>query len=396
MTEGDGAMVKPVPADRRGLRRPPGPAPATLWLIGRDPADGGAGAGRRTRASNLILAGAVALAALIFVLDLETVRGVAVPVLYSAVLAACLWLPWSRAVLVAAAVASGLTVGAYLVTPGLEMVWPALLNRLLALVAIWAAALLLFRFREMHQELVRVKAAAERSQRSKTRFLSAAGHDLRHPIQAGVLFQELLARRLKDSPHIELVEHLGQSFVMMQRMLEGLLEVSRFDLGTVQPSPAPLAVNALFSRLTPPFAAKASAAGLTLTVVRSRAVIKSDPDLLLRIVQNLLDNAIKYTEHGRVVVGCRRSGANLLIQVWDTGIGIPEERMHDIFEEFHQLRRGGRDGAKGLGMGLAVVERLARLLGHAIGIRSTLGRGSMFEVVVPLWTGARVGAGTVA
>jgi signal transduction histidine kinase len=308
--------------------------------------------------------------------DLTAGPTLAVPVLYALVLAAGLRLPDARLILAAAAVVSVLTVAA-----GALAAEPDYGNRLIALTVIWGAALLLQRHHRQTEELAVAQVERERVQRSKARFLSSAGHDLRHPIQAGFLFHDLLQRRLRNTPHLELVEQVGQSFTAMQKMLDGLLELARLDFGEIEARPGQVAVSSLFQRLSHHCAPMASG---RLTVVDSGAMVLSDSEMLLRIVTNLVENALKHSKSSRVLVGCRRTGRSLRLQVWDSGPGIAEERLRDLLHEFKQIRAGTRETMGGLGLGLAVVERLARRLGHSVAVRSAVGRGSMFEVVVPL------------
>jgi CheY-like chemotaxis protein len=167
-------------------------------------------------------------------------------------------------------------------------------------------------------------------------------------------------------------------------LLDSLLDVSRLDAGLIVPTPVDMPVGLLLERLGAEYQPQAAAKGLRLRVVPSGATIRSDPALLERILRNLIENALRYTERGGVLIGCRRQGGNLHIDVIDTGIGIQPDKHEEIFEEFFQVGNPERDRNKGLGLGLAVVRRLARLLGHRIELRSLPGGGSMFRVEVPV------------
>ncbi len=356
---------------------------APVWLgIGQDEETGAA---RSVATVAAALAACVVLGALVFAGDLM-VRlgesgppGMAIPILYLAVLVPCRWLPWRHAlpaVAVVAAVLTGLAGLAGSVTAA------EIVNRFLFVAAIGAGAFMMHRCQALETASVRAQAEAERASRSTSRFLASAGHDLRHPIQAGLLFHDLLGRRLRGTPHAELAANLGLSFKAMQELVDGLLEMSRLDSGRIVPRRVDLPVSTVLESLADRFTPAAKTSGVVLRVVGCGAVIRTDPELIMRLLEGLLANAVKYTNNGRVLLGCRRRGRLLGIQIWDTGIGIPSEHLRDIFEEFQQLRTAG--GEAGQGLGLSRVKRLGRLLHHPIGVRSAVGCGSMFEVVVPL------------
>ena len=353
----------------------PGPV---VWLVGGEP--GGRPAGVPwTRRDRLAATAGLGLAGLVFAADLLSGFATALPVLYLGTLAAIRELSWRPGPAVAALAVAALTAAGMLAAPG-----AAPLDRLLSLLVIAAAAVFFARWRADREVLAAALAESGSLVRAKARFFSAAGHDLRHPLQAGVLFCDLLARRLRGSPHEELVTGVGRALEMQRLLLDGLLEVSRLDAGQIEVCPVRFSLGELLKRLGAEFGPGAAQAGLTLAVVPTSAVVVTDPALLERILRNLLDNALKYTRSGGVLLGCRHRGRMLSIQVWDTGIGIPAGRIREVFEEFQQLRALAQDGGKGLGLGLSVAERLARAIGHPLGVRSEVGRGSVFEVVVPL------------
>ncbi|MBB3268371.1 two-component system CheB/CheR fusion protein [Azospirillum sp. OGB3] len=234
------------------------------------------------------------------------------------------------------------------------------------------------------QALDAAKAVAEQASAGKTRFLAAASHDLRQPVQAAVLFHHLLSGQDLPPASARLLTSLGNTLTALHLMLEEILHVSRLDAGVVDVQAKPFRLRTLIGRLVEEFGPLADAAGLTLRSVDTGVTVRSDPKLLGRILQNLLANAVKYTDRGRILIGCRRAGGAVRVQVWDTGRGIPEGQLKAIFEEFHQVGNLGRDRRQGLGLGLSIVDRLALLLHHPIGVRSDPGRGSVFEIVVPL------------
>jgi two-component system CheB/CheR fusion protein len=240
------------------------------------------------------------------------------------------------------------------------------------------------RLDEAAQRLNAEKEAAERALAAKTRFLAAASHDLRQPLQGAVLFQEIAERRNRDPAVARALGDLGHTLDAMRDMLDMLLDISRLDAGIVEPRLARVDLGAALGRLAAEFQPQAQAAGLTLRVVQTRATVWTDPRLLDRILRNLIANALRYTPSGRILVGGRRRHGAIAVQVWDTGRGVPAEQLAAIFEEFHQLDNPARERSKGLGLGLAVVRRLASLLGHPIDVRSRPDRGSVFEIHLAL------------
>jgi chemotaxis family two-component system sensor kinase Cph1 len=245
------------------------------------------------------------------------------------------------------------------------------------------------RVAERTKELAEARAAAERASNAKTRFLAAASHDLRQPLQAGVIFHSVLSRRNQDPRQAEVIEQLGRSLEVLQGLLEGMLDIARIDAGIVAPERQVFPVQSVLDQLQVEFAPAAARRNLTLRVKPSGMQIHSDRNLLYRILHNLVANAIQFTDRGRIVLGCRLGGRTsgnggaVRILVCDTGRGIPPDMTEAIFEEFMQLSNPARNRHLGLGLGLAVVERLSGLLGHRIAVSSIPDRGSIFEVAVP-------------
>ena len=236
--------------------------------------------------------------------------------------------------------------------------------------------------RRTEQQLGAAKQVAEQANLAKSRFLAAASHDLRQPLQTLTFLHDVLQAEIKDEKAVALLHRAGEMLDNMARMLDALLDINQLESGTIHPEPVNFPVNDLLDRLNSEFAHHASLHGLGWRVVRCGLAVHSDPHLLESMVRNLLSNAIRYTSEGRVLLGCRRFGDKLCIEVWDTGIGIANETIPQIFDEYHQAP--GRTGQRGLGLGLAIVARLGQLLGHAITGRSSLGKGSVFSVEVPL------------
>jgi len=231
-------------------------------------------------------------------------------------------------------------------------------------------------------ELLDAKEAAEEANVAKTRFLAAASHDLRQPMQALAMFVAVLAGKAMDPDQAGLVARIQDSVTALDGLLNGLLDVSKLEAGLIVPHMAEFPVAGMMERLAAEFAPLCEAEGLKLTVVPCRAVVKSDPALLERVLRNLISNAVRYTKAGRILLGCRRRGKALDFQVWDTGIGIPQAELKNIFREFHQVGNPGRDRRQGLGLGLAIVERLVGLMEHSVAVKSREGRGSVFSVTV--------------
>lgn len=237
----------------------------------------------------------------------------------------------------------------------------------------------------MNEELLSAKAAAERANQSKTRFLAAASHDLLQPLNAAGLFAGALTQKVGTEAK-PLVDDLEQCLRSAEGVLTDLLDISKLDAGAVQASPTDVALADLLGTLDAEFRLQAQAKGLDLVVRRTQLAVRTDARLLRRILQNFVANAVRYTERGRIVVGCRRAGERVRVEVWDTGPGIAREQQGRIFEEFYRVRQGSEVAAapgRGFGLGLAIVDRIARVLGATVAVRSEPGRGSVFSVEVP-------------
>lgn len=238
--------------------------------------------------------------------------------------------------------------------------------------------------RRAEQALLAAKAEAERANAFKSRFLAATSHDLRQPLQTLRLLQGVLARTVSEAGSRQVVNDLGTTIAAMAETLDTLLDIDQLESGGIEPQRAAVPVNAILARLDSEFRPVAQAKGLRLGAVPSSAIIRTDPRLLDRLLENLVANAIKYTEDGRVLLGCRRRGSKLAIQVWDTGIGIPKDKLGQIFEDYVQVENPALERRRGLGLGLALAQRIADLLGHRLEVRSLEGQGSMFGVEVPV------------
>ncbi len=236
---------------------------------------------------------------------------------------------------------------------------------------------------QVNEELARAKGEAEHANLSKTRFLAAASHDILQPLNAARLYATSLAERAEATPQAELAQNVGASLDAVEEILTALLEISRLDTGKLKPDWSVIRIDELFAQLRVEFAPVARQKGLELAFVPSHLSIRSDRRLLRRSLQNLISNAIKYTPTGRVLVGCRRRGSQIRIEVRDTGIGVPESKRKMIFREFQRLDEGARE-ARGLGLGLSIVDRIARSLDHRLSVGASGRRGSVFSLDVPV------------
>jgi two-component system, sensor histidine kinase len=239
-------------------------------------------------------------------------------------------------------------------------------------------------------DLLAQKEALAEANRAKTRFFAAASHDLRQPMQAMVLLVESLQERVHEPAARRIVESIDSSVAAMSALMNELLDISRFDAGTVKVNRSAFPVARILERVRSNFAQAAAQKDLTLRVRPCAAVVEADPILLYRVLVNLVNNALRYTRSGGVLVGTRQRADGVVIEVWDTGVGIAKEDLKAIFREFHQLSNPQRDREQGLGLGLAIVERTCRLLELPILVRSRPGRGSVFSVRVPRGDPAKV------
>jgi len=234
--------------------------------------------------------------------------------------------------------------------------------------------------RRMEARLREAKLEAEQANLSKTKFLAAVSHDLLQPLNAARLFTSALLER----PSETLVRNVSNSLEDVENLLGTLVDISKLDAGVIKADIAPFALSELLDNLAVEYTELARSEGLELHFVGCSALVRSDIQLLARILRNLLSNALRYTYKGRVVLGCRRQHQRLSIQVWDSGMGIAEERLEEIFQEFKRGDVQRPDQDRGLGLGLAIVEKIAGILGHRISVKSWPGKGSMFSVEVPL------------
>jgi Na+/proline symporter/signal transduction histidine kinase/CheY-like chemotaxis protein len=234
----------------------------------------------------------------------------------------------------------------------------------------------------LNTELEQAKAEADEANVSKTRFVAAASHDILQPLNAARLYVTSLIERQRTGEDADLVQNIDASLEAVEEIFAALLDISRLDTGAMKPEMTDFRIDELLQRLDVEFVPLAREKGLSLRFMPCSLTVRSDRRLLRRLLQNLVSNAIKYTTSGSVLIGCRRRGNKLRIDVYDTGIGIPHSKRRAVFKEFHRLDQGARV-ARGVGLGLSIVERIARVLDCDVALKSVVGSGSRFSVEVP-------------
>ena len=227
------------------------------------------------------------------------------------------------------------------------------------------------------------KQQAEEANTSKTRFLAAASHDLLQPLNAARLFTSALANQVKEPELQKTTSHIDNSLKAAEELLSTLLDISKLDAGAILPKISDFPISEILDPLKAEFSVMASNRELDLHRIKTKAWVKSDPQMLRRILQNFLSNALRYTGEGLVLIGCRHLKDQLRIEVWDTGPGIPESRIGEIFQEFRRLDTPDKHNEKGLGLGLSIADRMSKVLNHSIKVRSVYGKGTVFSVTVP-------------
>jgi len=241
--------------------------------------------------------------------------------------------------------------------------------------------------RETAEMLRQARDEAEAADHAKTRFLAAASHDLRQPLQAAILLAELVHSAGSGTPTSNPADALRRTLDDMKRLLDSLFDVSRLDSGTMTPDVTAFPLQSLLEQIIIPYRRLAESKRISLLAMPTEATVRSDRVLLGRMLNNLLENAVRYTQFGHVLIECEPVEQRLLIRIEDTGVGIVKQDLSRIWHEFEQLQNPGRDRRQGLGLGLSIVRRLASLLDHPIEVSSEPGKGSSFVVSVPLESG---------
>ncbi|HSD36738.1 MAG TPA: hybrid sensor histidine kinase/response regulator [Rhodocyclaceae bacterium] len=241
----------------------------------------------------------------------------------------------------------------------------------------------------------RARVSAESASTGKTRFLAAASHDMRQPLQSISLLADALEAEPMSPPAQRLLASMREATTSMGELMDELMDYSRIDSGTLQAEFRSFDLAPILIRIEAEFAPLAMQRGLRLHIRNRPLRVLSDPRMVERILRNLVSNAVKYTPSGGVLVGCRLRGKQVRLEIWDSGIGIPTDRQEEVFREFYQLDNPERDRRKGLGLGLAIVDGLARLLGQPLQLRSIEGKGSLFSVALPLDTTSHAASETL-
>jgi len=234
-----------------------------------------------------------------------------------------------------------------------------------------------------NDELMSARDASERANRFKTRFFTAVGHDLLQPLHAARLSASALAESEREGDHQRLANRIEHALTTIEDLLKSILDISKLEAGAITPSLQPFPLEELFSSLAVDIGPMARSKGLDLTWRRNAFAVMSDPLMLRRILQNLLANAVQYTDKGAIMLAARRRGPDVRIEVWDTGPGIPEEERQLIFDEFQRGPAADRPDIGGFGLGLSIVKRMADALGHRINFCSRVGHGTLFAVSAP-------------
>lgn len=242
------------------------------------------------------------------------------------------------------------------------------------------------------EELERARDSAVRANEGKSRFLAAASHDLRQPLQTMELLNGALRRLVTDRSAIEVLSQQDQAIDAMSKLLNALLDISKLESGAIKPEPSNFPVRAIFEELRLEFASIAADKGLRLEIEMSDDAVYSDPSLVGQILRNLVSNAVKYSQEGWIRLRCVQEAALVRIEVIDTGVGIPADQLPFIYDEFYQVGVSNNSAREGYGLGLSIVQRLVKLLSAQLDVRSEVGRGSAFSVILPASNGQGVTA----
>ncbi len=241
----------------------------------------------------------------------------------------------------------------------------------------------------MEDELRQAKSDAEAANLGKTRFLAAASHDLLQPLNAARLFTSALAQQSHQNETQSLVDNLDGALKSAEELITAILDISKLDAGALEPRLSHFSLQTVFTNLSNEFTPMAEEKGLKFHSANCSSVVYSDQTLLRRVLQNFISNAIRYTSEGRLLLGARHKGNSLRLEVWDTGVGIPKDKLKEVFEEFRRIDNPRHSEVKGLGLGLAITERIARMLNHRLEVHSWPTQGTVFSIEVPLGNPAK-------
>ncbi|MDJ0711277.1 MAG: HAMP domain-containing sensor histidine kinase [Woeseiaceae bacterium] len=326
----------------------------------------------------------------VFTLDvLGLPLGVAAGVAYVPAVLVALWYPRSGQTFAVAAATSLLTALGFLFSEPAGVPWMVLANRLLALSAIWLTAiggrwLVETRRRNAEKDLREARREADKARAAKLRFLLTASNDIRHHLQTLVLLNGALIRTVDDPTAQKMFAGQGDALGHLSDLMNSLLDITDIETGEVTPNIVEFELFDVLKMLNEEFRDKAQAKQLELDIKPARALVRTDRHLLTKMLRSLLSNAIRYTDHGKVAVRCKPVPGGLRITVRDTGIGIADNHLSNIFDEFYRVEQNSAARDVGLGLGLTIVDRIARMLSIKLNVKSKVGDGSKFSLLVPV------------
>lgn len=325
------------------------------------------------------------LAAIGFVADLFTPHGVADGLFYLPAALACLWIRPPRVAWLVAGLATLLSVGGHFLSPPSGVPhWIAIFNRASSIVILWIATALITSRKRTEQELLEAKRSAEVATETKSRFLAVVSHDLRQPFQAAALLAGTLERRLSDPELTAILREQKAALSSASSLLNTVLDLAKIESGALKPKIEPVALGPLFETLGTEFRPVAEQNHIRLSTTSDALSVLSDRTWLRQILQNLLANAVRFTHAGgEISLGCRVADGAALINVRDTGIGIPPELLPRVFDEFYQVQNSTPE-RRGWGLGLSIVSRAAAMLEHTVTVESEVGRGTVFTIKAPI------------
>lgn len=330
-----------------------------------------------------------ALAVGIFILDIQSLPlGVAAGVAYVGVVFIALWFSERKYTFIVAGGVSLLTILGYILSEPAGIPWMVVVNRLLALYAIWLTAiggtwLVLTKRRKLEADLQKVEREVDRAKNAKSRFLDTASNDMRHHLQTLNLLNGALSKTVTQPKAQEMFAMQGDALAELSDLLNSLLEISEFETGEVELNITETSIQGVFQKLRDEFEYQAQAKHLQIEFESQSEVLLTDEILLTRILRVLVSNAIRYTDEGEVKVTCRRESTALQFTVQDSGVGMVSDQLALIFEEFYRINNDPVARNNGLGLGLSIAECSANLLGTTVSVESVPGRGSIFSLLLP-------------
>lgn len=331
-----------------------------------------------------------AISIVVFVVDVASLPlGVAAGVAYVPAVLVALWFSKSQHTFAVAAATSLLTVIGFLLGEPAAILWIVLANRLLALSAIWLTAVggrwvILARRRKADEDVRLAQIEADTARAAKLRFLMTASNDIRHHLQTLVLLNAALRKTVNEPKARQMIAGQGDALGHLGDLMNSLLDITDIETGEVETNIEDVRLTDILEQLDHEFRGSAQAKGLEFTVSSSTAIVRSDRKLLTQALRSLLANAVRYTERGKITVKCVRKRGGLRVTVRDTGIGIEDVHLTNIFDEFYRVENNSAARNAGLGLGLTIVDRIARMLDIELKVKSKHGSGSRFSLLVPV------------